>query len=181
MEQPGPEKIILVAMTRDRVIGRGGAMPWHLPAELRFFRELTVGHPVVMGRRTYEAIGRPLPQRRNLVLSRTLPPAPGIEVCRDFPEALARLVGAAKVFFIGGREIFEEALPVADVLRISWIERKYPGDVFFPDVDWNAWQAVEENAYPQFRHVVYRRVRRESGARSQEVPLAIQNSKFKIS
>jgi dihydrofolate reductase len=149
------EKIILVAMTEDGVIGRGNALPWHLPEELRLFRELTLGHPVIMGRRTLEAIGRPLPERRNLVLSRTLSPAAGVEICRDFDAALRLAASAAKVFFIGGREVFARALPIADVLRVSWIAGDYPGDVFFPKVDWERWKPVEEVEGTGFRHVAY--------------------------
>ena len=151
------EKIILVAMTEERLIGRGGALPWHLPAELRLFRQLTLGHPLIMGRHTFEAIGRPLPGRRNLVVSRTLAPAAGIEVCRRFEEALARAEEAERVFLIGGRGIFAAALPVADTLRISWVRGRYEGDVYFPEYDPGEWEMVEQHDEGEFRHVVSRR------------------------
>lgn len=158
------EKIILVAMTEDRLIGRGQAIPWHLPAELRLFRQLTLGHPVIMGRRTFEAIGRPLPGRRNLVVSRTLAPAADIEICRSVEEALARTEAADRVFLIGGRGIFQAALAVADTLRISWVSGQYEGDVYFPEYDPQEWQVVEQSDGGAFRHLVYRRksVRREA-------------------
>lgn len=155
-----PVKIILVAMTERRVIGREGRIPWHIPEELRLFRELTVGQTVVMGRRTFESIGRPLPDRRNIVLSSTLPPTPGIVVCSTLRKALAE--GAAygrKIFIIGGRQVYAEALPIADLLRISWIEGDYPGDVFFPPFDLGEWEEVHSQEYPEFRHVLYGRRR----------------------
>ncbi len=155
------EKIVLVAMTEKRVIGRGNTIPWHLPLELDLFRRLTVGNTVVMGRRTFEAIGRPLPQRRNLVVSRTLPAARGIEACRSLQEALARGKGAEKLFFIGGRDIYAEALLIADLLRISWIFGDYAGDVCFPPVSLSEWEIIESADYPQFRHILYRRKQSE--------------------
>ncbi|MFA5515358.1 MAG: dihydrofolate reductase [Desulfuromonadales bacterium] len=151
-------KIILVAMTEQRVIGCGNAIPWHLPQELRLFRALTQGHTIVMGRRTFEAIGGPLPDRRNLVVSRTLPPAmPGVEICRNLQEALALGGDAEKLFFIGGRDIYAEALPMADELRISWIIDEYAGDILFPPFSLATWETVEATQYPHFRHVLYRR------------------------
>lgn len=157
MNDSDPEKIILVAMTEDRLIGRGNDIPWHLPAELRLFRELTTGHAVVMGRRTFESIGRPLPQRRNLVVSRTLSDAPGVDICRSLEQALALTGGEEKVFLIGGRQIFCEALPIADRLLISWIKGEYAGDVYFPEIDWSRWQVESEEDYQEFRHLSYRR------------------------
>ncbi len=141
-------------MTEARVIGRDNQTPWHIPEELRLFRELTIGQTVVMGRRTFESIGRPLPQRRNLVLSRSLPPTPGVEICRTFAEAV-ELAAGQNLFFIGGRSIFAEALPIADSLRISWIFGDYPGDVLFPALCLGDWQEVEVIEYPQFRHALY--------------------------
>lgn len=153
---PDREIIILVAMTEGRVIGRDNAIPWHIPDELRLFRRLTLGHAVLMGRRTFASIGQPLPQRRNLVLSRTLPATPGVEICRSFAEALER-IPAGKLFIIGGRSLYAEALPIADFLRISWVAGDYPGDVRFPAFSLAGWEAVATVEHPQFRHVCYRR------------------------
>lgn len=155
-----PQKIILVAMTRDRVIGREGRIPWNIPEELRLFRELTSGHSVVMGRRTFESIGRPLPERRNIVISSTLPPTPGIIVCSSLRKALAE--GAAfgrKIFLIGGHQVFAESLPLADLLRISWIDGDYAGDVLFPPFDLSQWEEIHSQEYSGFRHVLYGRRR----------------------
>ncbi len=162
-----PQKIILVAMTEDRVIGREGRIPWHIPEELRLFRDLTIGHSVLMGRRTFESIGRPLPERRNIVLSHTLEPTPGIIICASLQKGLAE--GAAygrKIFIIGGRQIYQEALPIADFMRISWIAQKYDGDVYFPEFSARQWEVIREHDYPGFRHLYYRR--RGIGSREQE-------------
>jgi dihydrofolate reductase len=153
-----PEHVIVVAMTRRRVIGASGRLPWHLPEDLRLFRELTTGQAVVMGRRTFESIGRPLPGRRNLVVSRTLSPRQGIEVCRSFDEALARTAGfPGRVFFIGGAEIYALALPVADRLIVTWVEQAVEGDVHFPAFDESAWTVERSEPGAGFVRVWYRR------------------------
>lgn len=156
-----PELIIVVAMTRQRVIGRNGSLPWHIPEELRLFRELTTGQTVIMGRETFASIGRPLPERRNLVVTRTLPATPGVEICRSFPEALQKAaVDGKKVFVIGGLEIYRQALPVASAMVVSWIRENHAGDTFFPEYDPEDWsvQKVEEHA--AFTRVWY--IKRES-------------------
>lgn len=150
--------IIVVAMAADRVIGCRGRLPWHIPEDLALFRRLTLGHAVVMGRRTFESIGRPLPGRANIVVSRSLPPVEGVAVCRDFDSAV-RLAGqqGGKVFFIGGQEIYRHALPLAGRMSVSWIKRAVPGDCRFPPFDPDDWLVEYEQDYPQFRHVMYRR------------------------
>lgn len=133
-----PRLQIIVAMDPDGVIGRDNRLPWHLPEDLRHFKRITTGHTVVMGRRTYESIGRPLPNRRNIVLSRQADwEAPGIEVHADLDSALAA-AGEGPVFVIGGAELFRETLPRAAVLHLTRVHQRYPGDVHFPDAgkDW---------------------------------------------
>jgi dihydrofolate reductase len=115
MTQPLPPLALIVAVARDGIIGRDGALPWHLPEDLRHFKRLTRGHAIVMGRRTFESIGRPLPERRNLVVSRTLAaPPPGVEL---FPSLDAALAAARTTdpepFVIGGAALYAEALPRA--------------------------------------------------------------------
>jgi dihydrofolate reductase len=148
---------VLVAMTAARVIGRDKELPWHIPEELALFRRLTMGGTLIMGRRTFEAIGRPLPGRRNIVLSRTLPPTAEIEICGNFPQALRLAAGDQEVFAIGGRQVFSEALPVADRLRISWLHQEYDGDIFFPHLDQDAWRILAREEYQEFTHILYRR------------------------
>ena len=125
---------IIAAVGRDNVIGRKNALPWHLSADLRRFKALTLGHAVIMGRRTFESIGNPLPARRNIVISRQQTP-PGCEVVRSFNDSLAAVAGQRQGFFIiGGGEIYRQALPVAGVLHLTEVEQTVAdGDVFFPD------------------------------------------------
>lgn len=151
-----PEPIIVVAMTRQRVIGCGGRLPWHIPVDLRLFKELTTGHTVIMGRETFVSLGRPLPDRRNLVVSRTLAATPGVEICRSFPEALQRAAAdGKKIFVIGGREIYRQALPVAAAMVVSWVREDHAGDTLFPEFDLEAWSAEKVEEYREFTRVWY--------------------------
>ncbi len=154
-----PEILLIVAMTRSRVIGRDNALPWRIPAELQLFKRLTTGHTVLMGRRTFEAIGRPLPERHNIVVSRTPQKVSGAEVHPSFEAALeaARRRGK-KIFILGGASLYRLALPRADGLHISWIRGDYTGNVYFPEFDLKCWRAEREDEYPEFTHVFYRRV-----------------------
>ncbi|HMB38289.1 MAG TPA: dihydrofolate reductase [Wenzhouxiangellaceae bacterium] len=133
---PSSHEIVLVAaMGKNRVIGVDGGMPWHLPADLKHFKAVTMGHPVVMGRRTFESIGKALPGRRNVVLSRSLDPAPaGCEVADSLDEALDRL-DQGPVMVIGGGELYRTALPVAYRMELSFIDTAPEGDTHFPN--WN--------------------------------------------
>ncbi len=158
MTDRGVERVLCAAMTRRWVIGDKGRMPWHIPEELQLFRTLTWGHSLIMGRKTFEAIGRPLPGRRNVVLSRSLAPTPGVLVCTRLEEALAVAAkGMRRLFFIGGADLYSQALSRADSLHISWIRADYPGDTRFSDLEPGAWQVVQVTEYRDFRHVVYRR------------------------
>jgi len=120
-------------MAANRVIGRNNALPWHLPADLKRFKTLTTGHPVVMGRKTYESIGKPLPGRRNLVISRNAGyRAPGCEVVHSLNAALAACRGASDIFIIGGAELYRESLPRAQRLEFTEIHAEFEGDAIFP-------------------------------------------------
>jgi len=145
-------------MTRDRVIGLGDRLPWDLPEDLLLFKRLTIGKTVVMGRKTYESLGQPLPERRNIVLSRTLTDLPGVMVCKSLTEGLETGSQFSQpVFIIGGAEVYQKALPMASVLHISWVKRSFHGDVYFPEFDLAEWTEVEEQDYPGFRYVNYLR------------------------
>lgn len=124
----------IVAMTPDRVIGRAGTLPWHMPEDLAFFKRTTSGHPIVMGRKTYESIGRPLPKRRNIVLTRDKTwSAPGVEVIHR-PEDLEKLPGLeGRVFIIGGSEIYAAFFPALDDLLVSHLSAGHEGDTRFPE------------------------------------------------
>jgi len=138
-----PLVCIIAAVAANGVIGAGGGLPWRLPADLRFFRAQTLGHPVIMGRRTWASLGRPLPGRRNIVVTRT--PgfrAEGAAVAASLEEALAACAGEALAFVIGGGDLYRAALPVAGRLVLTEIHRDYAGDVRFPDFDRRAWREV---------------------------------------
>jgi dihydrofolate reductase len=121
---------LIAALGRDRVIGREGNIPWHLSEDLRRFKRLTTGHPLVMGRKTYTSLGKPLPNRRNIVLtSQTLP---GVETFRGIDEALHALATENRVFIIGGGSVYAAILPRADELFLTLVDRAVEGDTFFP-------------------------------------------------
>jgi dihydrofolate reductase len=126
----------IVAMTPERVIGRDGKLPWNLPADLAFFKRTTSGHPIVMGRKTFDSIGRPLPKRRNIVLTRDPNwSADGVEVIHQ-PCELRELTGmAGRVFIIGGSDIYAAFLPDLEDLLVTHVFENHPGDVWFPEFE----------------------------------------------
>lgn len=157
---------LVAAVAQNGVIGRGGDLPWRLPEDLKQFKRLTLDHPIVMGRKTWESLPSLLPRRSHIVLSRRAAyDAPGAEVAHDLDEALARAAQHdAEVFVIGGAAIFAGALPRADRLVITHVDAEVEGDTYFPSVDWSGWRAVEEHAHPAdarhaypFRVVTYER------------------------
>ncbi len=140
---------LIVAMSEGGVIGHHGAVPWHLPDDLKRFKQLTMGHPVIMGRRTFASIRRPLPGRRCIVLSRDPAYRPeGVESAPDLATALARVGEAPEVFVIGGAEAYRDALPRADRLYLTLVHASIPGDVHFPSFDWTVWTLAEEAFHP---------------------------------
>ncbi|BCS54643.1 dihydrofolate reductase [Geobacter sp. SVR] len=151
---------IIAAMTGEGVIGAGNKLPWHIPAELQLFRQLTLGGTVIMGRRTFQSIGRPLPGRHNIVLSSTVPVLEGAQTARSFGEALDKGRQAQRpIFIIGGVQLFREALPIADGMYISLIHHPYPGDVYFPPFDQERWRLEKEQPFEQFTLRSYVRIR----------------------
>ena len=152
------EVIIIVAMTPDRLIGKNNQIPWHLAEDLQNFKQLTSGHTVVMGRKTLASIGKPLPNRNNLVVSRTVSKIEGCEVFTNLESALQRgheLGG--KIFIIGGHQIYRAALSLADFLYISWVDGDFSGDTFFPDFCLDDWQINKEEEFATFKLVHYQR------------------------
>jgi dihydrofolate reductase len=140
---------LIVAMSENRVIGRDNGLPWHIPEDLRFFKTVTMGKPIIMGRKTFESIGRPLPGRRNIVVSRDPGySAKGVDVRRSLDDAIALAAGSARetgqdeIFVIGGGTIFEAALPIADRIYLTRIHARIEGDVFFPEIDPLIWKEV---------------------------------------
>lgn len=146
-----PSKIsLLAALDRNRAIGRNGAMPWHLPDDLKRFKALTLGKSVLMGRKTALAIGRPLPGRPNLVLTRANePPYPGQHVVHSLDEALAAAADAGELVVVGGGEIYALTMPCATHLLLTWIDAKTPdADTFFPAFDPRDWRETARVHHP---------------------------------
>jgi dihydrofolate reductase len=146
---------LIVAMDGQGVIGREGRLPWHLPDDLRRFKSLTLGHPVIMGRKTFASIGRPLPGRTNIVITRSehwTAPA-GVVVVDSLDAAIARCTGAEEVFVIGGESIYRLALARADRLYVTRVHASVEGDARFPDPDLTGWKlASEEHHRADARH-----------------------------
>ena len=135
-------------MARNRTIGRDSAMPWHLSEDLKRFKALTMGHPVVMGRKTFASIGVPLPGRDNIVVTRASDFAPhGCRVAHSFEDALAAAAGADEVFVIGGGEIYALALPLADRLELTEVDADIDGDARFPMFDRAEWREVSREPH----------------------------------
>ncbi|HUX24697.1 MAG TPA: dihydrofolate reductase [Burkholderiales bacterium] len=136
-----PRICLVVAMAANRVIGRNNALPWHLPADLKRFKALTMGHPVVMGRKTYESIGKPLPGRRNLVVTRNRAyNAPGCEIAHSLDAAIDACRGAQEIFIIGGAELYNKSLPRAHSLEFTEIHADFEGDAVFPQYAPDQWR-----------------------------------------
>jgi len=148
----------IVAMTPERVIGRAGTLPWHLPEDLAFFKRTTSGHPIVMGRKTYESIGRPLPKRRNIVITRDATwSAPGVEVIHS-PEELESLAGLdPQVFIIGGAEIYAVFLARSDELLVSRVHLNHAGDTFLPAFEHLFTDPEVVESHPDFEVLRYLR------------------------
>ena len=140
----GTRVYLVAAVAANGVIGDGGKLPWRLPEDLKHFKALTLGHPVIMGRKTWESLGKPLPGRENIVVTRAAGyDAPGASVASSLDGALALCAGEPTVFVIGGGELYAEALPVADGLVLTEIQRDYAGDARFPPYDRAAWRETQ--------------------------------------
>ncbi|WP_448581458.1 dihydrofolate reductase [Thermaurantiacus sp.] len=141
---PQEEIILVVAAAENGVIGRAGVMPWHLPHDLRRFKRMTTGHPVIMGRRTFEAIGRPLAGRHNIVMTRDPAwRAEGVTVAANLAEAIAaagRDPRAGRIFVIGGAQVYAEALPLATAIELTRVHARPEGDTWFPGPDPAHWE-----------------------------------------
>ena len=153
---------IIAAMDENRVIGKDNQMPWRLPAELQYVKKTTMGHPIVMGRKNYEAIGRPLPGRRNIVMSRDQSfRAEGCEVMHSPQEVLEKCGQEEEIFIFGGEQIYRLFLPFVSKLYITRIHHSFEGDVFFPEIDYSEWKEVsrekgltdEKNPYEYYYHI----------------------------
>lgn len=143
-------KLSLVwAMAQNRVIGRNNSLPWYLPEDLKYFKRITLGKPVIMGRKTYESIGKPLPGRTNVVVTRNpdwqaegVKVVASLEAARTLCESIAEIDGCDEAMVVGGAQIYEQALPLADKLYLTEVHADVEGDTTFPEFDRDAWQVV---------------------------------------
>ena len=136
---------IIAAMDNNRLIGNNNQLPWHLPADFAHFKSVTMGKPIIMGRKTYESIGRPLPGRTNIVLSRNPDTSyEGVECVSSFEDAIALVPDAEEVVVIGGSAIYEMLLPKVNRLYITYVDGVFEGDAWFPDFDQSQWLEKEE-------------------------------------
>ena len=151
---------LIAAVARNGVIGRRGALPWHLPDELAHFKATTMGHPLVMGRTTFEAIGRVLPGRRTIVVTRDLHwQHPGVETAHSFAEAVSLAGPADEVFVAGGAQIYAEAMPYAHRMVITEVDDEPEGDTWFPSWARADWREESREAHDGWSRVVYERAR----------------------
>jgi dihydrofolate reductase len=158
---------LVAALARNRAIGIGNRLPWRLPEDLRRFKRLTMGAPVIMGRRTRESIGRPLPGRRNIVVTRQRAASwEGCVVAHSLDEALAAATDAPEVFVIGGAELYAQALARAGRLYLTLIDAEYPGDAWFPELDPAGWREIERAASVSAGGLAYAFVTYERAAAS---------------
>lgn len=159
----GTRVYLVAAVAANGVIGTDGKLPWRIPEDLRHFKALTLGHPVIMGRKTWESLGRPLAGRENIVVTRTPGyEAPGAHVAASLDGALALCAGEPAAFVIGGSQLYAAALPRADGLVLTEIERDYSGDARFPDWDRSAWRETQRKPHTgadglRFDFVLYER------------------------
>jgi dihydrofolate reductase len=149
---PPPRLALIAAVAANGVIGCAGQLPWHLPDDLKHFKQLTYGHAIVMGRRTYESIGRPLPGRQNIVVSRGWDqrPHPDLVLAGSLDEAIFEAAASPPpAFIIGGAALYAAALPRVDVMHLTELDDAVEGDTFFPPFDRSQWRVVEEIPHPR--------------------------------
>lgn len=162
---------LIVAMSSNRIIGINNSLPWHLPNDLKYFKQATMGKPIVMGRKTFESIGKPLPGRRNIVITRDVDyQAEGVDVVRSLEEAISLgediclVNGQEEVMVIGGAQIYQLALEKADRLYVTHVDAHVEGDAYFPEVDWPSFTLMAEEKFAaegpnpyDYRFSVYQR------------------------
>lgn len=147
-QPPGPRVFLVAAVAANGIIGANGQLPWHIPEELKHFKKLTLGRPVIMGRRTWESLKRPLPLRENIVVTRRPGyEAPGAAVAGSLEAALALCIGEPVAFVIGGTQLFKESLPIAAGMVLTEIQRDYEGDTWFPPWDRSQWRESQREAH----------------------------------
>ena len=148
MSQRTPTLSLIWAMARNSVIGKNNTLPWRIPADLRYFRQITTGHPIIMGRKNYEDIGKPLPGRTNIVVTRQKAySAPGCCVVNSVEQALDTAGAGSEVFVIGGADIYRQMLDIANRLYITEIDADIEGDTYFPEFDRTLWREARRERH----------------------------------
>ncbi len=163
-----PRLSLIAAMARNRAIGIADALPWRLPEDLKHFKALTMGHHMIMGRKTYESLGRPLPGRTSVIVTRSpLFQAQGCIVVNSIDNAISACQGDDEVFFIGGAELYHHALALAERLYLTEIQADFPGDAFFPEFDKLAWHETKRQIQHtedglEYHFVIYQHIPTQS-------------------
>ena len=140
---------IIVATAKIHAIGKDNKLLWYLPNDLKHFKDVTTGHTVIMGRKTYESVGKPLPKRRNIVVTQQSITIEGCEVAGSIEDALELCAGEDEVFIVGGAQIYRQAIPLTDRIYLTVIDQDFDGDTFFPELDPQEWKETErENFEP---------------------------------
>ena len=140
---------IIVAISENNAIGKNNQLLWHLPADLKHFKEITTGHTIIMGRKTYDSIGKPLPNRRSIVITRNADLIiEGVEVVTSLANAIALCTQDEEAFIIGGAEIYQQALPFSTHLYLTRVHQEYQADAFFPVLDPAVWKEINSITYP---------------------------------
>ena len=143
-------------MTKERVIGKKNALPWYIPEDLKNFKRLTTGNTIIMGRKTFDSIGRPLPNRKNVVISRSMEKVEGVDVCKSVEEGLQKAESYGKdIFIIGGATIYQQTLPLAEKMYISHVIKDYDGDIYFTEFNKEEWSIESREEFDEFELVVY--------------------------
>ena len=156
---------LIVAMDKNNLIGKNNKIPWHIPGELKRFRAITMGKPIIMGRKTFESIGKPLDGRENVVLTNNKSyKQAGVKIYNNISEVISDFTNYDEIFIIGGSEIYALALPLAHKLYVTKIDKIYDGDTWFPKIRYNEWkiqestQITEETTQTQYENIIYTKI-----------------------
>jgi dihydrofolate reductase len=134
---------IVVAIGENNAIGKNNQLLWYLPADLKHFKNITTGHTVIMGRKTYDSVGKPLPNRRNIIITRQDIAIDGCEVVKSIEDALALVAHEEEVFIVGGAEIYRQSMHLTNRIYLTIVHQKFDADSFFPEINYNEWQETE--------------------------------------
>jgi len=146
---------IVVAISKNHVIGKDNKLLWYLPNDLKHFKEITTGHTVIMGRKTYESVGKPLPNRRNIIITRQNIKMEGCEVVNSIQSALALCVAEAEVFIVGGAEIYRQGLHLTNRIYLTIVHQQFEGDSYFPEIEPNEWkETAREDHWPDAKNAI---------------------------